>query len=727
MAEGAPISDNRFFAGLHRHRGLMVPAGVILLILVLLVPLPPQLLDLLLTINLTLSVVILITTIYVNQPLDFSVFPSLLLGTTLVRLVLNTATTRLILTAGDRTTDAATATGAAGQVIETFGNFVAGGSLAVGVIIFVILVVIQFVVITKGATRISEVAARFTLDAMPGKQMAIDADLNAGLINESVARQRRRQITREADFYGAMDGASKFVRGDAIAGIIITIVNILGGLYVGMVEYGWTFKDCLASFTKLTIGDGLVSQMPAFIISISAGLIITRSASDSNLGEEMMGQLTAKPVALAISAGFLLILLMTPLPKPPLVLLAGGCGGLGWMMHRAKQKEQAGQSAAARAVPAKKEPEKIETLLSVEPMELEVGYGLVRLVDASAGGDLLDRISLIRRQIASELGVLVPPIRIRDNMQLSPNEYVIKIRGTQVARGEVFPGQFLAMDSGVASERIPGRATTEPAFGLPALWIDGDTKPRAELANYTVVEPTSVLATHLSEVVKSSAGELITRQQVHQLVENLKGRATQLVEEVVGTKLELGQIQKVLQNLLRERVAIRDLEQILETLGDWAGRTKDIDVLTEYVRNGLARSICRQYADEHNKILCVTLDPALEDVINSHIERTEYSSALTLPPMLAARISGSISRELQKVLSAGRPAVVLCSPQVRAATRQLVEPQIPSAAVLAYNEIVKNVTVESVAMVSVEENNQRPAVGNPQANRAPVQRQPAVA
>ena len=524
MAQGTTISDNAIIEGLHRHRGLMVPAGAILLILVLLVPLPPMLMDLLLVINITLAAVILVTTIYVTHPLEFSVFPSLLLGTTLFRLVLNVASTRLILTAGDRT-NSSNATEAAGKVIETFGNFVAGGSLAVGVIIFVILVVIQFVVITKGATRISEVAARFTLDAMPGKQMAIDADLNAGLINESVARQRRQQITREADFYGAMDGASKFVRGDAIAGIIITIVNILGGLYVGMVEYSWTFKDCLTSFTRLTIGDGLVSQIPAFIISISAGLIVTRSASESNLGEEMLGQLTAKPIALAIAGVFLAVLLVTPLPKAPLLLMGGACGGLAWMMHRAGVKEKAVQTAAARTPPAKKEPEKIETLLTVEPMELEVGYGLVRLVDAASGGDLLDRISLIRRQIAAELGVLVPPIRIRDNMQVSPNEYIIKLRGTQVARGEVFPGQFLAMDGGVAGERIPGRPTTEPAFGLPALWIDADTKPRAELANYTVVEPSSVLATHISEVVKGHAGELLTRQQTHALIENLKAKA----------------------------------------------------------------------------------------------------------------------------------------------------------------------------------------------------------
>ncbi|MDD4890295.1 MAG: FHIPEP family type III secretion protein, partial [Phycisphaerae bacterium] len=477
MAAVVSISDNRLIAGIHRHRGLMVPTGAILLIVVLLVPLSTSLLDLLLVASLTLSAVILVTTIYVTQPLEFSVFPSLLLGTTLLRLVLNTATTRLILTAGDRTS-AGNATEAAGKVIETFGNFVAGGSLAVGVIIFVILVVIQFVVITKGSTRISEVAARFTLDAMPGKQMAIDADLNAGLINEVTARQRRQQITREADFYGAMDGASKFVRGDAIAGIIITIVNILGGLYVGMIEYNWTFHECLTSFTKLTIGDGLVSQIPAFIISISAGLIVTRSASESNLGEEMLGQLTAKPIALVIAAVFLGMLMITPLPKPPLLLLGGSCAAVAWILSRTRVKQAAADSAAAmKAAAPKKEPEKIESLLAVEPMELEVGYGLVRMVDAAAGGDLLDRISLIRRQIATELGILVPPIRIRDNMQLSPNEYAIKIRGTQVARGEAFPGQFLAMDSGVASERIPGRATTEPAFGLPALWIGAETKP----------------------------------------------------------------------------------------------------------------------------------------------------------------------------------------------------------------------------------------------------------
>ncbi|MCG3180655.1 MAG: Flagellar biosynthesis protein FlhA [Phycisphaerae bacterium] len=708
MAPSSNIPRNSFLAILHRYRGLMVPAAATCLIFVILVPLPMSLMDLLLICNITLAAVILLTSIYVTHPLEFSVFPSLLLGTTLLRLVLNTATTRLILTAGDRSSGAADAIGGAGKVIETFGNFVAGGSLAVGLIIFIILVVIQFVVITKGATRISEVAARFTLDAMPGKQMAIDADLNAGLIDETAARTRRQEINREADFYGAMDGASKFVRGDAIAGIVITLVNILGGLYVGMVEYHWSFQQCLGTFTRLTIGDGLVSQIPAFIISIAAGLIVTRSTARSNLGEELLGQLTSRPVALAIAAAFLGTLMITPLPKIPLLLLGGSCAGIAILLHRGTTR-QAKVDAARAKLPPKKEPEKIESLIGVEPMELEVGYGLVRLVDKSAGGDLLDRIAMIRRQVAGELGIVVPPIRIRDNMQLGQNDYAIRIRGSRVAGGHVFPGQYLAMDSGVAGERIPGTPTTEPAFGLPALWIDAQTKARAEIANYTVVEPTSVLATHLTEVIKSHAHELLTRQQTHTLLETLKEKATQLVEEVVGAKLETGEIQKVLQNLLHERVSIRDMETILETIGDWAARTKDVDVLTEYVRNALARSICAQYADENGRIHCVTLDPALEDLINSHIERTEYSSALTLPPMLAARISERIGRELGKVLSAGRPAVVLCSPQVRAAVKQLIEPSLPSAAVLAYNEIVKSMAVESLGMVTVEQTPAEPA------------------
>ena len=516
----ASIASNPFFAKVHQNRGLLFPTAIILMLLVILMPLPAVILDFLLVCNITLSVVILVTTIYVQSPLEFAVFPSLLLAVTLFRLVLNVATTRLILTAGG---DPTTAMHAAGEVINTFSDFVTRGSLAVGVIIFLIIFIIQFVVITKGSGRISEVAARFTLDAMPGKQMAIDADLNAGNINEAQARERRENISREADFFGAMDGASKFVRGDAIAGIIVTVINILGGIYMGMVERHWDLMPCLQLYTKLTIGDGLVSQLPAFVTSMGAGLIVTRSGNKKNLGDEMLSQVFAKPKALAVAAGFLAVMLITGLPKIPLIIIGLCCGGLSYTLSRSEQNVAKAAASKEREKITKKEPEKVEKLLDVDTMELEVGYGLVRLVDVSKGGDLLERISLIRRQIAMDLGIIVPPVRIRDNMQLGANDYAIKIKGQVVARGVTYPEQYLAMDNGATSGPIPGGTiTTEPAFGLPAYWITESERANAELMNYTVVEATAVLATHLTEVIKGHASELLTRQELKNLLDNLK-------------------------------------------------------------------------------------------------------------------------------------------------------------------------------------------------------------
>ena len=698
------LQSNPIFARLHEHRGMLFPMAFISLLLVILVPLPTAILDFLLVLNITLSVIVLVTTIYVKSPLEFAVFPSLLLAVTLFRLVLNVATTRLILTAGDRAADPATAMHAAGEVVNQFSQFVAGGSLAVGLIIFVIIFVIQFVVITKGGTRISEVAARFTLDAMPGKQMAIDADLNAGIINEAEARRRREAISQEADFYGAMDGASKFVRGDAIAGIVITFVNILGGLYVGMAEHGWGLMECMGLYTRLTIGDGLVSQVPAFIVSLGAGLIVTRTSSKSNLGDEMLGQVLAKPKPLIIAAAFLSLMTFTGLPKIPLFILGAGCGGLALILSRKEQAAVQSEQLKAReeAAAAKKEPEKVEKLLDVDQMELEVGYGLVRMVDASKGGDLLDRISMIRRQIAIDTGIIVPPIRIRDNMQLSANDYVIKIKGQAIARGVTYPEQFLAMDNGATSGEIPGaELTTEPAFGLPAYWITESQRSQAELLNYTVVEASAVLATHITEVVKSHAYELLSRQSVKNLLDNLKERVPALVEEVVPTQIKPGELQKVMQNLLRERVPVRDLETILETLGDYAARTKDIDVLTEYCRNALARTICKQYVDDQDRLWCLTLDPALEDLINGHLERSERGITNTMPPQTAQQIVQQISGKATELTQTGRSAVILCSPQIRASLRRMIESSLPHVAVLAFNEIVPEVAVEAVAMVGM--------------------------
>jgi len=685
-----------------KHRGMVLPVALMGLLLVILIPLPTPVLDLLLIINITLSVLILVTTIYVKSPLDFAVFPSLLLAVTLFRLVLNVATTRLILTAGEGGKTVAQAMSAAGEVVMTFANFVTAGSLAVGVIIFLIIFVIQFVVITKGGGRISEVAARFTLDAMPGKQMAIDADLNAGIINEQEARQRREDVSRQADFYGAMDGASKFVRGDAIAAVIITIVNILGGIYVGMVEHGWEIGETMRLYTILTIGDGLVSQVPAFITSLAAGLIVTRASDKKDLGEELAGQLFGSPNALIVAAGFLMFLTLTGLPPVPLLFIATICGWLAYVLTKKETKIQTDKVRSDREKLSKKDPEKTEKLLELDTMELEVGYGLVRLVDARKGGDLLDRISLVRRQIAVDLGIIVPPIRIRDSMMLGPNDYAVKIKGQTVAKGVTYPEQFLAMDNGAVTGPIPGGTLgTEPAFGLPAYWITEPQKHQAEVMNYTVVEAPAVLVTHLTEVVKSHAHELLTRQEVKNLIENLKQRLPALVEEVVPTMVKPTELQKVLQNLLRERVPIRDLETILEACGDCSLRTKDIEVMTDYVRNALGRTICKQYVDETDKMWCITLDPTLEDVVNQHIDRGERGTTNTLPPKTAQQIVARIAERMQELTGTGRPGVVLCSPVVRSAVRKMLESAMPQVAVLAYNEIPSGVSVEAVAMAGV--------------------------
>jgi flagellar biosynthesis protein FlhA len=692
-----------------RYSSLAAPIAIVAMLAVIIVPMPAFIMDVLIGTNLALSAIVLLTTLYIKSPLDFSVFPSLLLATTLFRLVLNVASTRLILSA-----DAATpqeVTGVAGGFIETFGHFVTGGSIVVGTIIFIILIVVQFVVITKGATRISEVAARFTLDGMPGKQMAIDADLNAGTINETQARQRREAIAREADFYGAMDGASKFVRGDAVAGIIITLINVLGGFAIGVWEKGWPMVDTMEAFTRLTIGDGLTSQIPAFTIAIASGLIVTRSGSRADLGDELTDQLTSQPITLAITSGFLALMAFAGLPTGPMLAMSAGLGTLAWYNHRAtKAKVSAEKAAESAKKTADAAPPPVEKLLNVDTMELEIGYGLVKLVDTKQGGDLLARISGIRRDTAVELGLVVPPVRIRDNMQLQSNDYHIRIRGNVVARGTVYPGKFMAIDNGLADRNAlisEGIKTREPAFGMDAWWIDAVSRTRAELANFTVVEASLVLATHLTEVIKSHAEELLTREETSNLITQLKEKSPKLVEEVVGTVVKAGELQKVLQNLLRERVPIRDLETILETLGDWGTRTKDLDVLTEYTRNALRRTICTQYAQSDpaggaTRLYCVTLDPAVEDLINGYIDRSASGTSVSIPPSVANRVNTSVLAELQKLIAAGHHPVLLASPQVRASVRKMLEPYLPNVAVLGYNEIVKGVEVESLGLVQLE-------------------------
>tara|TARA_E500000318_G_scaffold14854_2_gene14636 strand:+ start:28124 stop:30295 length:2172 start_codon:yes stop_codon:yes gene_type:complete len=702
-------------------KGVIVPIGFVMLLGVLLVPLPPAMLDVLISINISLGVIVLLTTLYMRRPLEFSVFPSLLLATTLLRLVLNIASTRLILTADASSPEQAM--GVAGRVISAFGSFVAGDSLFVGVIIFSILMIVQFMVITKGAGRIAEVAARFTLDAMPGKQMAIDAELANGMISEDQARSRRDEIGREADFYGAMDGASKFVKGDAIAGIIITAVNILGGFAVGTIDRGWPAGQTAEVFTRLTIGDGLTSQVPSFIISMAAALIVTRSGDKNNLGTELTSQLTAQPMGLLITSGFLGVLAFTPLPTLPLLVTGIGIGAIGYgMMRTTRSKaQQALEEEIAHAPSSAPEPPPIEDLLKVDVLELEVGYGLVPLIDTSQGGDLLDRISAVRRQLAVELGLVMPPVRIRDNMQLSPGEYNVKIRGNTVANGSVEPGKLLAMDSGLVSQQIDGIPTKEPAFGLDAMWIDGQQRQRAEALNYTVVDPTSVLATHITELVKTYADELLTREEVNNLLEGLKEKAGKLVEETIPAVIKTGELQKILQSLLRERVPIRDMECVLETLADWGTKTKDLDVLVEYVRNGLRRTICAMYAstDENGgqRLLCVTLDPNLEDQINAYIDRGAQGTTMNMPARVAREIATQISTGLQQVTMAGGMPVVIASPQVRQAVWQVIEPHVPAVAVLGYNEIVPGIDVESLALIEpLGQQNQSQQVATPVAS-----------
>jgi flagellar biosynthesis protein FlhA len=697
-----------------RYRGLIVPLGFIMLMAVILVPLPPAILDILISLNISIAVIILLTTLYMKKALEFSVFPSLLLATTLFRLVLNIASTRLILTA-----DAATpeeAMGVAGKVIMAFGSFVAGNSLFVGVVLFLILMIVQFMVVTKGAGRIAEVAARFTLDAMPGKQMAIDAELTNGMLTEEQARERRDEIAREADFYGAMDGASKFVKGDAIAGIIITAINVAGGFAVGVIERGWPVGDVAEVFTKLTIGDGLTSQLPSFIISIAAALIVTRSGSKQDLGNELTGQLTSQPTGLYITSGFLALLALTPLPTIPLLVTAGAISGTAWAINRARRtaEEEAQERGLEDLKAAKPEAPPVEDLLKVDVLELEVGYALVALIDAAQGGDLLERISAVRRQLAVELGMVMPPVRIRDNMQLPPGDYRVKIRGNPVASGAVEPGKLMAMDSGLTTGPLDGIPTREPAFGLDAWWIDRSQRPRAEARNYTVVDPTSVLATHITEIVKSHADELLTRQEVSNLLEGLKEKAGKLVDDTIPAVVKLGDLQKILQALLRERVAIRDMETILETLADWGTRTQDADVLVEYARNALRRSICSQYAapDDEGKLtlVAVTLDPQLEDQIDAYIERGGHGTSLHMPARVARQIADKVASQLQSVAARGRLPVVIASPTVRATVHQIVGPHVPGLAVLGYNEIVSGIEVESVGLVTAITDKQPAAV-----------------
>ena len=693
MAPSATVRTGAL-ASIGRLTDLILPVGIIASVLVIMVPMPPALLDVMLAANITLAVIVLLTTIYIRTPLEFSIFPSLLLATTLARLVLNVATTRLVLTRAG-----ADGLLAAGHVVKAFGEFVAGNELVVGVVIFVIVIIIQFLVITKGAaTRISEVAARFALDGMPGRQMAIDADLNAGVIDEHEAQRRRQEITRQADFFGAMDGASKFVRGDAIAGILITLINIVGGLIIGMVEFGMSPGKAAQVFTKLTIGDGLVSQVPAFLISLAAGLLVTRSSYDSNLPVEFMRQLFSRPQALAVTGAFLGVLIFTNLPAIPLLLIGGCCLGMSIIMSRQRKEETA--AAASKAKAAKKPAEeRIEDYLTTDPMEIELGVGLIRLADPKRGGDLLERIQRVRQNIASEMGILMPKVRIRDNLRLEANQYRIKIADMPVVASHIEPAKFMAMDSGMARGKVRGIETREPAFNTPAVWIDPAQRDQAEMLGYTVIEPASVLATHLTETVRRHADELLTRDAAKHLVDELKRSLPATVDELIPGQMKLAEVQRVLQGLLREQVPIRQLAAILETLGDYASRTKDPILLTEYVRHRLARTICTRYRDKENRLFVVSLDPALEDRIKAGIDHNERGMFIRMSPQAIEVTCRLLSAEVDKLLRANHQPIVLVSPQIRAGLKQLTSAALPRLIVISFNEITRDTQIESIGLV----------------------------
>lgn len=675
-----------------RNSDIVVAGAVIMMILLMVIPLPPRLLDVLLTINISLSLVILLMTMYIKDALEFSAFPTLLLVMTLYRLSLNVSSTRLIL--GNR--------GEAGEIIRTFGEFVIGGNAVVGFIIFLILVVIQFLVITKGAERVSEVAARFTLDAMPGKQMSIDADLNAGLINDQEAKERRKNIQREADFYGAMDGASKFIKGDAIASLVITAINVIGGFIIGLVQNGASdITQVLRTYTVLSVGDGLVTQIPALLISVATGITVTRAASESSLGQELVGQMFNSPRALALAAAALLLLALLGMPPLPMILLASILGGLAWQINRAvKTSEETVEEEVVKEAEEARKPENVLSLLQVDLMELELGYSLIPLVDSSQGGDLLDRVVMIRRQCALELGIVLPPIRMRDNMQLRPNSYVIKIKGVEVASGTLMVDHYLAMNAGLAEDDIAGIDTVEPAFGLPAKWIPAHLKEEAELKGYTVVDPSSVLATHLTEIIKSHAHEILGRQDVKKLLDNVKETNPAVVEELVPDLLNLGEIQKVLANLLREKISIRDLVTILETLADQARATKDIDVLTEYVRQALSRQITRQFARD-GQIAVLTLAPELEQQLRENLQQTEHGSYIALDPMSAQKFYTSLQNAVNQQWQRGIQPVLLCPPLLRIYIRRIVERVLPDLPILSYNELEGNVQIQAVGTVTI--------------------------
>ncbi|HTD65786.1 MAG TPA: flagellar biosynthesis protein FlhA [Candidatus Limnocylindria bacterium] len=676
--------------------------GVFGTILLLIMPVPPFILDVLLAVSIALSLLTLLVILYLKTPAEFSGFPTLLLFVTLFRLALNVASTRLILLDGY-----------AGHIIEAFGNFVVRGNYVVGLVVFFILVLINFIVITKGAGRIAEVAARFTLDALPGKQMAIDAELNAGVINEAEARARRKTVEGEADFYGAMDGASKFVRGDAIAAILITLINIVGGFAIGMAQRGMSMSEALQRFTILSIGDGLVSQIPALITSTAAGILVTRAASKNDLGQELGSQLLFSPRALAILSAMLALLGLIPgMPLIPFFVLAAITGALAHTLHKHGMPQgrsavahaatgKGGEAkAGANAAPEAKPAEKLETLLHIDAVQIELGYGIVSLADARKGGDLLDRVTGVRRNFAGEMGMIIPPIRLRDNLQLGTNEYRFLIKGQSVAQGQLMPGHWLAMNATNSKTQLKGVRTVEPVFHLPATWITEVERKTAELAGYTLVDAASVLVTHLSETLKRNCSEILSRQDVQQLLDNLKQTHATVVNELIPSQLTVGQVQRVLQNLLAEGVSIRNLSAILEKVSDYAHLTKNPDELSEHARRALGAQIVKSFQMPTGSVRAITLDPRLEQQLAQGLRQSPTEVSLVMEPKLARSVVESLTKFIQQMLAAGHPPVVLCAPQLRLAFRRFFESTFNDLAVLSYSEVPSRVEIQNAAVLA---------------------------
>lgn len=684
------ISTSKTYKFIGSNSDLALAGLVILILSLMIVPLPPFMLDVLISANITFSIVLLMVAMYITSPLELSAFPGLLLMLTLFRLSLNVASARLILSRGY-----------AGEVIHAFGSFVVQGNYVVGVIIFIILATIQFVVIIKGSGRIAEVAARFTLDAMPGKQMSIDADLNSGLINEQEARARRARIQREADFFGAMDGASKFVRGDAIAGVIIILVNIIGGFIIGMVQRGLSFQESLSQYTLLTIGDGLVTQIPALVISTAAGMVVTRSASGDQLDVELKSQLFSRPKALYVAGGTLGMFAIIPgLPTVPFLVLGTIMVAAGYVRS---QVVQVRASAAPKEEVSPKKEEKIESYLQVDPIEVEIGYGLISLVDEQAGGDLFQRITNLRKQIALELGIIVPPIRVRDNLQLQPGQYVIKIRGITEGGGELYTERYLAMSPNMKEGDLPGISTKDPTYGLPALWIEKSQRDNAEVLGYTVVEAPAVLTTHLSELLKRNADKILSRQEVRVLIDNLKKDYPALVDEVNSDALPLATVQKVLQNLLKERIPIRDLVTILESLLDYYKVTKNVDVLTEYVRHSMSETIASLYVDHAGVIHAIALDSSVEQLLTSSLQsQKEITTTLGLSPEVTRAINASVEQNVLQAQSFGYEPIVICSATVRLYFYRLIHTNFPQVSVISYTELPAKNEIDIIGRIVVQ-------------------------